>query len=108
GSSGPVGLKLEPGGDRTIEYQVKGNGLVQRLETRKGSNPRRERYELPHAGAVRLSLAEETGRRFATLALDRDVEANESNPPRAFEVTALLGKNRSLISRAARPAGGKP
>ena len=108
GAKGPVGLKLEPGGDRTIEYQVKGNGLVQRLESRKGASPRRERYEIPHTGAVRLSLAEEKGHQLATLTMDRDVETDESNPPRAFEVTALLGKNQDRVSQAARPAGEKP
>jgi hypothetical protein len=108
GASRPVGLKLEPGGDRSIEYQANGDGLVQRLESRQGSNPRRERYEIPHSGPVKLSLADEKGHIFATLAVDRDVATDESNPPRAFEVTALLGKNQDRVSDAVRPAGGKP
>ena len=87
---------------------MKGDGLVLRLALRKGSNPRRERYEIPHTGPVKLSLADEKGHMFATLAVNRDVATDESNPPRAFEVTALLGKNQDRVSNAARPAGEKP
>lgn len=108
GVPGPVGLKLEPGGDQIIEYQVKGNGLVQRLESRKGSGDRRERYEISHAGRVLLSLADERGHSFATLTMDRNVASTGTNPPRAFEVTALVGKNQDRVSTAARPAGEKP
>jgi hypothetical protein len=108
GSSTDAGLQLEPGTDRTIVYAVKGMGIVERVETRKGSPARRERYVLPHGGTVRLSLPEESGRTFATLAIDREVASDGSASTPSVEVTALLGKNNDRDSSAVGPAGAKP
>jgi hypothetical protein len=109
GGKAPVGLRLEPGADRTIDYQVKGIGIVQRVESRKGAPPHRERYEVPHTGPVKLLLEQEkSGPTFATLAMDREVAMDRTETPRAVEVTALVGKNMDRISAAGKTAGAKP
>jgi hypothetical protein len=102
------GLRLEPGADRAVEYQAKGAGIVTRVESRKGSHVRRERYEIPHTGAVRLSVKEEDGQTFAALAIDREAAIDGTAPFRAVEVSALVGKNQDRVSTAAGNAGEKP
>jgi hypothetical protein len=108
GSATASGIQLDPGTDRTIVYNANGMGIVERVETRKGSRARRERYAISHGGTVRLSLPEESGRTFATLAIDREVASDGSALPPAVEVTALLAKNHDRDSSAVGAAGAKP
>jgi hypothetical protein len=107
GSSTAAGLQLDPGTDRSIVYTAKGTGIVERVETRKGSPARRERYEIPHGGTVRLSLPEQSGRTFATLGIDREAASDGSASAPAVEVTALLSKNQDRDSNAVGAAGAK-
>ena len=88
---------------------MKGIGIVQRVESRKGASPRRERYEIPHTGPVKLLLEQaKSGPTFATLAMDREVAIDRAEAPRAVEVTALVGKNMDRVSAAGKTAGAKP
>jgi hypothetical protein len=104
----PAGLRIEPGTDRTIVYEIKGDATVVRVETLKGASVRRERYEIPRSGSIHLAVKQLGGRSFASLTVDRRVSKNQTDPPRLYEVLAVVGKNRGHDARAAAAAGAKP
>ncbi len=104
----PAGLRIEPGPDRAIEYQVKGQGRVIRVESIKGKVVRSESYEIARGGPIGLALRQEGGRRFATLTVDRQAAKNHTDPPRLFEILAQVGRNRDRLAAAAPAAGGTP
>jgi len=106
--SRPAGLRIEPGPDRTIEYQVKGQNKVIRVESIKGKLVRSESYEIARGGPIELALEQEGGRRFATLTVDRQASKNRTDPPRLFEILAQVGRNRDRLAAAAPAAGGTP
>ena len=62
-SKGAV-MKIESGPDRAIEYQVKGDDKVVRVETGKGTEVRREAFMVPRSGSIRLSM--QRGRRASS------------------------------------------
>ncbi len=107
-ASKTVALRIEPGPDRTIEYQVKGDGKILRLESSKDKLVRRESYLIPRTLAIQLALKKDNGREFATLTVSRLATKNRTDPARPLEVVALLGKNRDLVAAAARAKGEKP
>jgi hypothetical protein len=106
----PAGLRIELGPKGVVEYQVKGDGQVVRLETEEKNIVGREAYAVPRSGAVQIELNEQDGRRFVVLAIDRLVSKSRTDPARRFEVLALLGKNEDRVSTtaAAKAGGGKP
>lgn len=108
GASAPAVLRLDLGAKHAVAYRVEGLGAVQRLESRAGSNERRERYEIPHRGAVELAVRDEKGRSFATLTIDREAAAGRNESAKAFEAAALVGKNRNRVRAAAGADGEQP
>jgi hypothetical protein len=106
--SRPVSLRIETGPDRSIGYEVKGGTTVVRIETGKGTQVRRETYEIPRTGSIQLAVKQLGGRPFASLTVDRPVSKNPTDPPRLYEVLALVGKNRDQLAGAAPAAGVKP
>ena len=78
--SRPALLRIEPGPDRTIEYQVKGQSKILRVESMKGKPVRSESYEIARGGPIELALKQEGGRRFATLTVDRQGFNNPHGP----------------------------
>ena len=52
----PPRLRIEAGAGREIGYEVHGDSAVVRTETRKGARIRRERYDIPQSGSIRLSV----------------------------------------------------
>jgi hypothetical protein len=101
-------LRIEPGPDRAIEYQVKGQSRVIRVESIKGKLVRNESYEIARGGPIEFALKQEGGRRFATLTVDRQASKNRTDPPRLFEILAQVGRNRDRVAAAAPAAGGTP
>jgi hypothetical protein len=101
-------LRIEPAPGRTIEYQVRGDDRVLRVEKNKGADVRRESFLVPRSGSIRLSIDDHDGRRFAALTVDRRAAKNRTDPPRRYEILALVGKNTGRTAGAAAPAGGKP
>ena len=101
-------LTIDSGPDRAIEYRVKGEDRIIRVETGKGTEVRRESFLVPRSGSIRLSIDEEDGRKFAALTVDRVAAKNRTDPPRRYEILALVGKNRDQVAGAAKAAGGKP
>jgi hypothetical protein len=106
--SKPPVLRIDPAPDRTIEYQVRGDDKILRVEKNKGADVRRESFLVPRSGSIRLSIAEQDGHKFAALTVDRAAARNRTDPPRRYEVLALVGKNVDRTTGAATPAGGKP
>ncbi len=105
---GPAGLRIEAGPDRAIEYKVKGQSRVIRVESIKGKVVRSESYEIARGGPIELALKQEGGRRFATLTVDRQASRKRTDPPRLFDIVALVGRNRDRLAAAAPAAGGTP
>jgi hypothetical protein len=101
-------LRIEPAPDRAIEYQVRGDDKVLRVEKNKGADVRRESFLVPRSGSIRLSIDDRDGRRFAALTVDRIAARNRTDPPRQYKILALVGKNGDRTTGAARPAGGNP
>jgi hypothetical protein len=101
-------LRIDPGPDRLIEYQVRGDDKVVRVEKDKGADVRRESFHVPRSGSIRLSLDDHDGRRYAAVTVDRMAAKNRTDPPRRFEILALVGKNTDRTAGGAAPAGGKP
>ncbi len=106
--AGLAGLRIEPGPDRAIEYQVKGPSRVFRTETLKGKPVRNESYAIARGGPIELALKEDGGHRFAMLTVDRQASRYHTDPPRLFEIVAEVGRNRDRLTGAAAAAGGKP
>jgi hypothetical protein len=107
-ASGLRGLLTEPGPERAIEYQVKEDGKIVRLESRRGRPVRRESYVIPRSGPITLALRREGGRSFAALTVDRRFAPLDTDPPRVFEVLALMGRNKDRVSQSAGTRGEKP
>ncbi len=106
--SKPAGLRIEPGPDRAIEYQVKGPSKLIRVESLKGKTVRTESYVVARGGPIELALKQDGSRRFATLTVDRQVSRYHTDPPRLFEIVAKVGRNRDRLAGAAAAAGGTP
>jgi hypothetical protein len=104
----PAGLRIEPGAGRAIEYQVQGDGKIARVETVAGNVAGRETFILPQSGAVRLSVRDVDGRRFAVVEVDSLVRKNRIDPVRTFEVLGLVGKDARSPNPEAKSEGGKP
>jgi hypothetical protein len=101
-------LRMEQGPNRAIEYQAEGDGKIVRVETKDGKVLAHETYLLPRSGQVRMGLVEQDGHRFATLAVDRLVTKNRTDPVRQFEVLAQVGKNSDHDSGTSGTGGVKP
>ena len=105
-------LRIEPGPDRAIEYQVKGTNKLLRVETLKAKTVRTERYEIARGGSIDLVLKQDGGHQFASLTVDRRASKYQTDPPRLFEILAQVGRNKDRIDGAAATAkaaaGGKP
>jgi hypothetical protein len=104
----PVVLRVDLAKDRSIEYQVKREGTVLRIETQKGKPLRRESYEIPRCEAVRLAVEQEQGRELATIDVDLRASPLPTDPPRVLQIVALVGKNRDRLAVSATAGGGKP
>jgi hypothetical protein len=104
----PVVLRLEIAKDRSIEYHVKREGTVLRVESHNGKPLRRESYEIPRCEAVRLAVEKDQGRELATLDVDLRASPLPTDPPRMLQIVALVGKNRDRASVSAMAEGGKP
>jgi type II secretory pathway pseudopilin PulG len=102
-SGAKTGLRLQRGADRTVEYQADGGSSVVRVESERGKPVRRERYEIPRSDPIALGLDHEGGREFARLVLNRRGKRNQGDPPRSFQIVALVGKNKDRTA-----GGGKP
>ncbi len=98
--SRPAWLRIEAGPDRAIEYQVKGPSRVIRVESSKGKVVRSESYEIARGGPIELALKQEGRRRFATLTVDRQASRNRTDPPRLYEILALVGRDRDRLTAA--------
>ena len=101
-------LRIEPGTDAAIGYEIQGDGTVLRTETRKGAQVRHESYQIPHSGAIQLAVKHLGDRSFASLTVNRLISKNRTDPPRIYEVLALVGKNRDRVGGASRAAGATP
>jgi hypothetical protein len=101
-------LSVEPGPERTIEYRVKGDDRVIRVEMGKGAEARREAFSIPRSHSIRLALDEDQGHTFASLTVDRMTARNRTDPPRRYEILARVGKNSGRVPGAAKSAGEKP
>lgn len=106
--SSPALLRIGSEPARVIEYQVKGQSKIIRVESIKGKAVRSESYEIARGGPIELALKQEGGRRFATLTVDRQASSNRTDPPRLFEILAQVGRNRDRLAAAAPAAGGTP
>ncbi len=104
----PAGLRIEPGPDRSIEYQVKGTNKLVRVESLKGKTVRNETYKIARGGAIQIGIKQDDGHRFATLTVDRQASKYATDPPRLFEIVAQVGKNQDRLAGAAAAAGGTP
>jgi hypothetical protein len=102
------GLRIEPAPDRSVEYRAQGDGKIVRVESKQGSQVRRESYEIHRAGPIRVALAKDGGLEFATLTLSRQASRNRTDPPRALEILALVGKNRDRTGVPPGARGDKP
>jgi hypothetical protein len=102
------GLRIEPGPDRAIAYQVKGENKVVRVESGKGKVVRTESYQISRGGPIRFAFKEDGGRRFAILTVNRQSSKNRTDPPRLFEILALVGRNKDRLAAAAPAGGGTP
>jgi hypothetical protein len=104
-------LRLEPGPDRSVEYQPRGEAIL-RIETQKGKVVRRETYSIPRSTGARFELRDEAGSRFVTLAVPRVVTKGSIDPPRTWEILAQVGKDRASLSTStkakAKAKGDKP
>lgn len=65
------GLQIEPGPDRAIAYQVKGENKVVRVESSKGKVVRSESYDISRGGPIQFAFKEDGGRRFGVLTVNR-------------------------------------
>jgi len=104
----PASLRIEPAMDGAIGYEIKGDGTVVRTEARKGAQVRRESYQIPHSGVIQLTVKQLGDRSFASLTVNRLISKNRTDPPRPYEVVALVGKNRDRVGAAAKSAGATP
>ena len=104
----PSELRIESGKDRIVAYEVKGDAAVVRVETLKGAQVRRESYEIPRSGSIQLAVKKLGGQSFASLTSNHLVSKIPSDPPRLFEVIALVGKNRDWAGGKAAAVGGTP
>ncbi len=106
--SRPALLRIEQEPGRAIDYQVKGQSKVVRVESFRGKPVRTESYEVAQGGPIELALKQEGGHRFATLIVDRQASRNRTDPSRLFEVLAQVGRNRDRLAATASAAGGTP
>ena len=54
-------LRIDSGPDRAIDYRVKGEDRIVRVETGKGTEVRRESFLVPRSSSIRLSIDGEDG-----------------------------------------------
>jgi type II secretory pathway component PulJ len=106
--SRPALLRIEQEPGRAIDYQVKGQSKVVRVESLRGKQVRTESYEVAQGGPIELALKQDGGHQFATLIVDRQVSKNRTDPSRLFEVLAQVGRNRDRRAATAAAAGGTP
>jgi len=102
------GLKIELKPGRSITYQIPADGKITRLDMVDGKIAARETFVVPQSGAVRLSLREIDGRRFAVLEVDTIARKNRIDPVRTLEILGLVGKDQHSQSPEPKPEGGKP
>jgi type II secretory pathway component PulJ len=106
--SRPAVLRIEQEPGRAIDYQVKGQSKVVRVESLRGKQVRTESYEVAQGGPIELALKQDGGHQFATLIVDRQVSKNRTDPSRLFEVLAQVGRNWDRRAATAAAAGGTP
>lgn len=102
------GLRIEPGPGRSITYAITREGEIARVDTVDGKVAVRETFIVPQSGAVRLSLRDVDGRRFAVLGVDTIARKNRIDPVRTLEILGLVGKDRRTAGPEAKAEGGKP
>jgi type II secretory pathway pseudopilin PulG len=95
--SQPAALRLSFETGHEITYSPRAHSVV-RSETRGGKAFRREEYVLGPSQDARFEVRDETSRRWAVLILSHSPERNRTDPPRPFEVIALAGKDRGLLT----------
>ena len=95
-------------GGRSVEYQVKAEGTIVRIETKQGKPERRERYDIPRCGPLRLAIDKDDGREFAGLTVNLQASQLQTDPPRVLQILALVGKNKDRVTEPARAGGAKP
>lgn len=101
------GLKIEPRPGRSITYEVPGDGKIARVDTVDGNVAVRETFIVPQSGALRLSLRDVDGRRFAVLGVDTITRKNRIDPVRTLEILGLVGKDQRSPSIDSKTEGGK-
>jgi hypothetical protein len=104
----PPTMRMTPGPNRTVEYQPREDGEIARVETVGGEVARRETYILPQTGAVRLSLRDLDGRRFAVVGIDTLARKNRIDPVRTLEILGAVGKDARTAAPKTQPEGGRP
>jgi hypothetical protein len=104
----PPTMRLTPGPNRAVEYQSRKDGEVARVETVGGEVARRETFIVPQTGAVRLSLRDLDGRRFAVVGLDTLARKNRIDPVRTLEILGAVGKDVRPAAPESRTEGGRP
>ncbi|APW63160.1 type II secretion system protein [Paludisphaera borealis] len=102
------GLRIAPGPNRSIDYQPQGDGKLARVDTVGGKVASRETFIVPQSGAVRLSLRELDGRRFAVVEVDTIARKNRIDPVRTLEILGAVGKDVRSLASEAKTEGGKP
>ena len=109
GGTARSGCGSSPGADRTIDYQVKGDATVVRVE-----NPAREPRSAVSVtrsrGAARSSSSleqEKSGRSFASLAVDRVVAKNRTDPPRRCRGAGAGGQEQGPGFRRGQDRGSE-
>jgi hypothetical protein len=104
----PPAMRIIPGPNRVIEYQPRQDGEIARVESVGGKVARRETFILPRTGAVRLSLRDLDGRRFAVVGLDSLSRKNRIDPVRTLEILGAVGRDARPSVPNSRLEGGKP
>jgi prepilin-type N-terminal cleavage/methylation domain-containing protein len=91
-------IKLTVDDRKTIEYQVRPNDILRTV--REGEKVRhRELYRKPARATVRIELANEGARTFASLVVDRQPDGRDDSLYRDYRIEAELGKDRRLTPR---------
>jgi hypothetical protein len=101
-------LRIERAPDRSVEYSVKGEGTIVRIESKHGKTERHERYELPGCGLTRLAIEKDDSREFAALRVNLRSFQAPTDPPRVAQVLALVAKNKDRVTEPARTRGANP
>jgi hypothetical protein len=93
----PESLRLTLRPDRSVAYRSL-DGAVVRTESAASKVVRRESYALPLGAAARFLLREEGPSRLVVLVVTRGPGKSQTEPPRALELVAEIGKDRLRTS----------